>query len=356
MEPNSDTPVRTRWKHKLRPLVCVVAFFVVLEIIRITAGPNWHAVVPGEIYRSAHLPSDEILSVVHRFGIKTIVNLRDRCPWEPWYQDETKAVQAAGIGRCDVGFSAYVPPAPAELQKLWKALETAPRPLMIHCRRGADRTGLASTIAALYQGDTAITVDEAKAQQLTIFKGHAGVGRVEVMSEVVNLYQAWLTHHHYLHTRSHLKEWIMHEYRPGRCWAVIEPITIPEQIHVAEPQVLRVRVHNHSYYPWEFKSGANVGMHLRGYIEPVDAAPPQGADPSAPKPLRKLLAAGFMNITVLPQQSIELDVALPVLREPGKYLLFLDIMDESTNWFGNMLGSRPFKHTLEILRAPVAQR
>lgn len=321
-----------------------------------TAGPNWHAIVPGEIYRSAHLSSDEILAVAQRFGIKTIFNLRDQCPWEPWYRDETYAVQKAGLTRYDFSFSAYVPPAPSQLKKLWQALETAPRPLMIHCRRGADRTGLASTIAALYQADAHLTVDQAEAAQLSLMKGHAGVGRVEVMGDVVDLYKSWLAERHLTHSRANLKQWIMNDYRPSKCWARIEPLQIPERIPDGQPQLLRVRVHNLSNYTWDFKVGSNVGVHLRGYIEPEHAIPPPGENPSAPKPLRKLLSAGFLDQSVPPQSFIDLDVPLPPLRETGKYLLFLDVIDEANQWFGNMVGSAPLKQTVEIISAPVAQR
>lgn len=339
----------------LRSSCVVVAFFVLLEILRVTTGPNWHAVYDGSIYRAAHLSSQEIAAVAERFGIQTIINLRNNCTWESWYQDETQAVLQCDLKRVDLNFSATQYPAPQELQKLYQALETAPRPIYIHCRRGADRTGLASVFAALFEGDTAITVDQAM-RQLSLKKGHAGLGRVEVMKEVAEMYRQWLAEIQQPHSRATLRQWIFDIYRPGFCWAQIELLNPPKVWSVDEPQLIQVRLHNRSKETWQFHAASNIGIHLRGYIEPVEATPPPWANPFDFKPLRKALSAGFLNVKVQPQESIDLDVAIPALKKAGKYTLYLDIYDEAKGCFGETVGSPPWKSTVEITSAPVAQR
>lgn len=339
----------------LRGGAALLAFLVVLEMIRVTAGSNWHTIHEGSIYRAAHLTSQEIAAVSQRFGIQSIINLRNDCSWEHWYQDETVAVQQCHLKRYDLNFSATQYPAPQELQKLYHALETAPRPLYIHCRRGADRTGLASVIAALYEGDTATTVEQAM-KQLSITKGHAGLGRVEIIGEVAEMYRDWLAHTHQQHSRSTLKQWIFEAYRPGFCWAQLEPLHPPKEWAVDQPQLVHIRLYNRSKEDWQFRTAANMGIHLRGYIEPVEATPPRWANPFAHKPLRKALAAGFMNVTVKPDASIDLSVAIPALKKPGKYTLYLDIYDEAKGCFGESVGSPPWKTTVEITSGPVAQR
>ncbi|MFO0815706.1 MAG: tyrosine-protein phosphatase [Gemmatales bacterium] len=343
------------WKRWLRTLLFLVAFFTTLEIVRITAGPNWHTIVSGELYRSAHLSSSEIQSVAHRFGIRSIINLRNCCPWEPWYQNEGQAVDQLQLQRVDLNFSAYIYPAPQELQKLFTALETSPRPLFIHCRRGADRTGLASVIASLYENDGNITVDDAE-YQLSLFKGHTGVGRVEVMGDVVDMYRSWLRKHDRTHSRANLKQWIFEDYRPGFCYGSVEAVQVPRIIHAGEPELVRVKLTNRSHTPWQFSPASNVGIHLRGYIEPAWIKNPPWADPFEEKPYRKNLAAGFLKATVQPDESIELDVAIPAIREPGKYRLLLDLYDEAMRCSGDMVGSKAFKTSVEITSASVAQR
>jgi protein tyrosine phosphatase (PTP) superfamily phosphohydrolase (DUF442 family) len=332
-----------------------MAFFATLEVLRVTLGPNWHTIAPDQLYRAAHLSSGEIKSVVQRFGIKSIINLRNTCPWEPWYVDEGLAVESCQLQRVDLNFSAYLYPSPQDLQKLFTALETAPRPLFIHCRRGADRTGLASTIAALFENNDRITVDEAE-QQLSLFKGHAGVGRVEVMGDVIDMYRTWLATMQRAHNRANLKQWIFDVYRPGFCWGTVEPVQLPTTMPVGETQLVRVKLTNRSHTPWQFSPASNVGIHLRGYIEPSWIKFIPWADPFEPKPHRKPLAAGFMKVTVQPNDSIELDVAIPAINEPGKYRLILDLYDEAMRCTGDMVGSKPLKTIVEVQRGPVAQR
>ncbi|MBL8821364.1 MAG: tyrosine-protein phosphatase [Planctomycetia bacterium] len=346
--------IRKRVIYVLRTTVCLAVFFGIIEVVRLSLGPNWHTIVDGELYRSAHLSSQEIQTAVDRFGIRSIINLRNCCPWEPWYQDETSAVEALNLHRVDFNFSAYLPPAPDQLQKLWQTLETAPRPILIHCRRGADRTGLASVIAYLHhQGDGPV---EPALRQLSILRGHVPIDRVLEMDKVVNYYIDWLAQTGQSHTRNALKHWIFEEYRPGQCWGEVIPIQVPDRIAAGEHQVIKVKLHNQSQYPWHFDRGSNVGVHLRGYIEPEWAKPPPWIKADDPLPHRKYLAAGFMGVVVQPQQTIELTVAIPPLREPGKYRLFLDMYDEQLRCYGDMVGSKALKKKLEIVSASVAQR
>jgi len=340
-----------RW---VRLPLLLVAFFLILEIVRVTTGPNWHTLVPGELYRSAQLSESELYAAVNRFGLKTILNLRAACPWEPWYQEETRVVKALGLNRVDLNFSAYLPPAPQEMQKLWNALETAPRPILIHCRRGADRTGLTSVITMLHRDDSQPV--ELSRQHLSVRAGHAFIGRVEAMGEVLDTYEQWLGQKQLTHSRDVLKRYLFEDYRPGQVWAAIEPLSVPEQLQAGEPFVVKVRVHNRAHQSWQFQRGANVGMHVRGWIQPKGAKAPPGSDPMTDPIERRRVAAGFVNVTVPPGGFIDVDVPLPAMKEPGLYSLYLDIFDEQRRCFGEVVGSPPFKRILELKSAPLAQR
>jgi protein tyrosine/serine phosphatase len=182
-----------------------------VEAIRVTAGPNWHEVDSGVLYRSAQLTGPELNSVIHRFGIRSIINLRGACPDESWYWEEKSVAQQFSVTHHDLNFCPYSSPAPQELQKLLQALESSPRPILVHCRRGADRTGLASMLAYLYFHDSEIVTAQ---QQFSLRYGHFGLGKVSVLHKVVNEYLDWLNYRGQTHTRERLRQWVFEAYKP----------------------------------------------------------------------------------------------------------------------------------------------
>jgi len=130
---------------------------------------NFHTVREGALYRSAQLTKDELQSAVRDHGIRAILNLRGAHPGESWYDDEVAASNGFGIAHYDYGLSAYRVVTEKQITDLLGIIGRAPKPLLVHCKSGADRTGL---VSALYrfavEGKSA---DEADAQ-LTVAYGH----------------------------------------------------------------------------------------------------------------------------------------------------------------------------------------
>jgi protein tyrosine/serine phosphatase len=122
---------------------------------------NFHVVIAGKVYRSAQPDEDEVREWVSSYGLKTIINLRgDR------KNSDVKEV-AATAKELNVKYVAFSLPntrlATAEsLQQVAVTLETAQQPFLIHCKAGADRTGLASVMAAMAIGGQ--TYQQAKRQ------------------------------------------------------------------------------------------------------------------------------------------------------------------------------------------------
>lgn len=109
---------------------------------------NFHTVEPQLVYRSAQPTGDELRKVVLTHGIKTVLNLRGDNAGKPWYDDEMRAVRALGIQHLDVRLSAYQTLSVPQMDEIVRLIDGAPKPLLIHCESGADRTGL---VAALYR-------------------------------------------------------------------------------------------------------------------------------------------------------------------------------------------------------------
>ncbi len=114
--------------------------------LRITG--NIHEIEPG-VFRSAQLGADKLAALIDEHHIKTVLNLRGSNPGAGWYDAEAEAVHDAGARYVSIDLSDSQEPDPATLTALVDALKTAPKPLLLHCSAGADRSGLASAIYEL---------------------------------------------------------------------------------------------------------------------------------------------------------------------------------------------------------------
>ncbi|MDY8110876.1 tyrosine-protein phosphatase [Fulvimarina sp. 2208YS6-2-32] len=130
---------------------------------------NVHAVELGAVYRSGQLDRDDLEALIAQKGIKSILNLRGEHPDVGWYSNEADVVRRSKIVHISIGLSAREEPDLATMRRLATVIESAPKPLLIHCMGGADRTGLAS---AIYEYSIAgKSADEAD-DQLSVAYGH----------------------------------------------------------------------------------------------------------------------------------------------------------------------------------------
>lgn len=136
------------------------------------ASGNLHTVIEGELYRSATLSPDRLQQVIESRGIRTIVNLRGRAERSDWYREEARIASGAGVRLIDLRWSARRELTDEEVATFFEALADAPRPILIHCLSGADRTGLA---AALYLAQIKKASEMSAEMQLSPLFGHIGL-------------------------------------------------------------------------------------------------------------------------------------------------------------------------------------
>lgn len=103
---------------------------------------NIHIVEDGTLYRSSQLGKTQLEQVIKRYGIKSILNLRGNGAGHPWYDNEIAISKSFDVEHFDYAISASRIVTPAQISDLLKIAREAPKPLLIHCQAGADRTGL----------------------------------------------------------------------------------------------------------------------------------------------------------------------------------------------------------------------
>jgi predicted protein tyrosine phosphatase len=333
-EPSPSSPAaprRRRWRL-LAGLALLAALPVGWEVLDIAVGRNWHVVLPGRVYRSAQLSEAALEQMAARYGIRTVVNLRGCGYPEPWYVHECRATHHIGLGQEDVSFSAGRYPSRTELRRLLEVIDNAEYPLVLHCRRGSDRTGMAAAIILLLQPGVGLA--EAR-RQLGPRYGHFRIARTSYLDDFFDLYEDWLRRQDQEHSPAALRDWLLNHYRGGHCSCAFErcPRSLGP-IPPMQPQAIAVRVRNDSAGPWHFHPTDKAGIHL-GFVL-YDLAGKKVAKGRA----------GLFEADITPGQGIDLTVVLPGVKA-GTYRLFLDMQDEHQGWF-YQIGSEPMECEVRV--------
>ena len=149
-------------------LVAAVLFMAIYIGIQLQIG-NFHEVVKDEAYRSAQLEPGDLTRYKAEHGIASVLNLRGENKGSDWYDAEIAEAKALGIAHINFPMKASRELTTAQAIALIEIMRNAPKPLLIHCRAGADRTGLASAfyVAAISQGG-----EWAAERQLWLNYGH----------------------------------------------------------------------------------------------------------------------------------------------------------------------------------------
>lgn len=104
---------------------------------------NFHR-IDDQIYRSSQ-PTTFTLRKFASNGGKTVLSLRGSIEAPYWYQEE-ETCSRLGLTLHNIQLSATSAPDPHRLNELIDFLGKCPKPLLIHCKSGADRTGLATFV------------------------------------------------------------------------------------------------------------------------------------------------------------------------------------------------------------------
>jgi protein tyrosine phosphatase (PTP) superfamily phosphohydrolase (DUF442 family) len=140
MTPNSDTQ---RPATDPGPLRILRDYWLKDHAVLRLFVPNFYR-VDADLYRANH-PGVRRLRIARDKGIRSVLSLRGEDPSAPTLV-ERRACESLGL---ELGFVRLWTTRLVEgevLLDLLQKLRTMPKPMLVHCKSGADRTGLAVTL------------------------------------------------------------------------------------------------------------------------------------------------------------------------------------------------------------------
>ena len=168
---------------------------------------NFSPVIKGKIYRSAQLSGPELRKIIKKYRIRTIINLKG-LKTNKNYKIESEIANKNNVKLFNFKFSAHKLPSYLKLNALIDTLINAEKPILIHCHRGADRSGMASALALAIEKDSPLSVLK---KQFSLRYGavrfNSSIGPL-----LFSQYEKWLNMTDNPHSRDNLLFWVKKEY------------------------------------------------------------------------------------------------------------------------------------------------
>jgi protein tyrosine/serine phosphatase len=140
---------------------------------------NLRVVVADRAYRSGQMNPGRLAGTIKRYDIKSILNLRGENLTKDWHQAEVATAAKLNVTHFDWSLSSGKDLSVEQMNTLVELLRQAPKPVLIHCAGGSDRTGL---VSALYlfalEGRNPAEADN----ELSALNGHLPLIRPKVIA------------------------------------------------------------------------------------------------------------------------------------------------------------------------------
>ena len=144
------------------------------------------------------------------FHLKSILNLRGEARRTGGTTAEVRTAQENGLSFYDLPLSATRRPAGTNCFSLIDILQQCPYPLLIHCKSGADRTGLASALyLMLERGETPEQAERA----FSIEFGHVPLGGHRASARAAERVCRMAQANRLPHTPERFRDWVKNEYQ-----------------------------------------------------------------------------------------------------------------------------------------------
>ncbi len=183
--------------------------FLAFSLYYVFFSDRIDTVVKGRVYRSAQLSADGLQKIIREKGIRSIINLRGNYTEAEWYIREREISERNSVRLYDIMLSAHDLPEYGKLMSILDVLSRAERPILIHCKRGSDRTGMVSALVLVLEEDPPLSrIKEQFSWRHGVFPFYRSIGPLFFAK-----YEQWLERAHTVHSKDTLIYWIRNEYR-----------------------------------------------------------------------------------------------------------------------------------------------
>jgi protein tyrosine phosphatase (PTP) superfamily phosphohydrolase (DUF442 family) len=197
-----------RWIGGITALVVAAVFL--LEVLRVTLGPNFHTVIDQRLYRAGQPSAAALETYIRAYGIRTVINLRGPNHGEDWFDEEEQAARRRQVEFVSVNISASDKPQEQEFRQLIQTFDHCATPVLVHCYSGSDRSGFASACYLLLC--TQSTLEDARSQ-LSLRFGHFPWGKAGCLNQVLDQYKEWLDSQGQQHQPDRFRHWAREIYQ-----------------------------------------------------------------------------------------------------------------------------------------------
>jgi protein tyrosine phosphatase (PTP) superfamily phosphohydrolase (DUF442 family) len=193
---------------------------------------NFGVVEPGRVYRSAQ-PGEGLEETIRAHRLATVLNLRGGSRADAFYANEVRVTQQAGVDFYDFPMSAVRRPTREELLTLLDLFPRCRYPLLIHCKSGADRTGLASALYLMCMKG----LDPAEARgAFSLNYGHVPLAGTQRLHDPLDEYERWLSERKLTHSAERFRAWVANDYQSRGSARDIRPLRPGPRESVARDQ------------------------------------------------------------------------------------------------------------------------
>ncbi len=149
-----------------------------------TVWSNFATVLPGRVYRCNHPTPARLSELATRYRLRSVVNLRGhrRCGSDALSRQATGQL---GLTHLDMAFESRGAPHRERIMRFETLYRGLAFPVLMHCKSGADRAGLASGLVLLFEGGRAADA----LRQLSWRFGHFNRSRTGILDAFFLRYQ-----------------------------------------------------------------------------------------------------------------------------------------------------------------------